>query len=167
MLAKYLLRSGVSHTVGKQSLSKTNAWRSCPQLRGITIQLPHHQGRSHLLPFFPHIHPSSSAILYANSAAWLNAYIAIVIRSWSLGYTASINPARLAPIAGARLDVNVLVVRLFLCLKGCASGVRRCALRRVKNRKRIRWKRRIVERERDRRKFGDFHRGSFFSLKTN
>lgn len=74
------------------------------------------------------------------------------------------NPARLAPMAGARLDVSDLPVLLFRCRKGRASGVRRCARSRVKNRKRMRCRRRIVDIESESRKFGLFQKGCFFPL---
>lgn len=67
------------------------------------------------------------------------------------------NPARLAPTAGANVEVNVLLVRGFRFRKGFASAVRRWDRRRVKKRKSRRWKRRIVDRDRERRRFGDFH----------
>jgi hypothetical protein len=73
------------HTLGKVSLSKTKACNNCPLVIGKSSQLPHHQGLSHPLPSFPQIQPSSSARLYANSAARLRAYIEIVTLNWSLG----------------------------------------------------------------------------------
>jgi hypothetical protein len=79
------------------------------------------------------------------------------------------NPARLAPTAGAKVEVNVLLVRGFRFRNGFASTVKRCARRRVKNRKSKRWKRRIVDSERDSRRFGDFHNdvlGFLFQLEN-
>jgi hypothetical protein len=67
-------QKAIKHTFGKQSRSKTKACNNCPHVNGKSNQLPHHQGRS----FFPQIQPSSSARLYANSAARLKVYIAIV-----------------------------------------------------------------------------------------
>lgn len=67
------------------------------------------------------------------------------------------NPARLAPTAGANVEVNVLLVRGFRFRNGLASAVNRWARRRVKKRKRRRWKRRIVDSDKDSRRFGDFH----------
>lgn len=134
-------------TSGKQSLSKTNACRSCPVAKGIIIQLPHHHG---LLPN----QPSLSNALYANSAARVAKYIAIEMRNWSPGYTPSANPAMLAPIAGARREVRVFAIRGFRWRNVAASRVRRLARRRVKKRKKRRWRRRISERARERRKLG-------------
>lgn len=68
------------------------------------------------------------------------------------------NPAKLAPTAGAYFDVNVLDVRGLRFRKGFDSSVISWARRRVKKRKSRRWKRRIVDRDRDRRKVGDFQR---------
>jgi len=132
-------------------------------VRGKSNQLPHHQGLSIPL-LWAQIHPSSSAWLYANSAALLRAYIAIVTLNCSDGYTASIKPARLAPIAGARLEVRDRPVLLFRWRNGRASGDRRCARSRVKKRKRMRWRRRIVDIDNESRKFGLFQNGNFFPL---
>ena len=62
------------NTLGKQSLSKTNACSSCPQANGINIQLPHHHG------LFLN-QPSSSNAVYANSNDLVATYIAIVNRN--------------------------------------------------------------------------------------
>ncbi len=63
-----------NYTFGKQSLSNTNACSNCPVASGIIIQLPHHHG------LFLN-QPSFSKELYANSAALVAKYIAIVNRS--------------------------------------------------------------------------------------
>lgn len=149
---------------GKQSLSKMKACTSCPDTSGMSIQLPNHQGLSHRLPFFPHIQPCSSARLYVASAAWLSTYIARDSRSCSPGYTPNIKPAKLAPTAGANRDVRVCEVRGLRRRKGCASGVSRCARRRVKNRKSRRCRRRMDDRERERRKVGERQRVVFAVL---
>lgn len=47
-------------TLGKQSLSKTKACKSCPVAKGINSQLPHHHG------LFLN-QPSPSRALYVNS----------------------------------------------------------------------------------------------------
>ena len=65
---------GRKRTLGKQSLSKTNACSNCPQAKGINIQLPHHHG------LFLN-QPSSSNALYANSNDLVATYIAIVVRN--------------------------------------------------------------------------------------
>lgn len=64
-------------------------------------------------------------------------------------------PARLAPIAGARLDVREREIRGLRRRNGAASLMSRLERRREKKRKRNRCRRRMSERERESRKFGD------------
>lgn len=73
-------------------------------------------------------------------------------------------PAKLAPTAGANRDVRVCEVRGLRRLKGCASGVRRCARSRVKKRKSRRCRRRMDDRDRESRKVGERQRVVFAVL---
>lgn len=57
-----------------------------------------------------------------------------VSRNWAAGMRPSQAPARAAPIAGARLEVNNEAVRGLRRRKGFALSVRRDARRRVKKR---------------------------------
>lgn len=65
------------------------------------------------------------------------------------------NPARLAPIAGARRDVRERETRGLRRRNGAASLMRRLERRRERKRNRSRCRRRMRERERESRKFGD------------
>lgn len=64
-------------------------------------------------------------------------------------------PARLAPIAGERLDVREREIRGLRRRNGAASLVSRLERRREKKRNSSRCRRRMSERERESRKFGD------------
>jgi hypothetical protein len=85
--------------------------------------------------------------------------MAIVIRSWSPGYTARKNPARLDPIAGVRREVKVLDIRGFRLLNGFAPLLRRVSRRRVKKRRRSLWNKSMRASEDVKRTFDDFHTG--------
>lgn len=85
--------------------------------------------------------------------------MAIDIRSWSPGYTARKNPAKLEPIAGASLEVSDFEMRGFRRRKGFASCVRRLSRRRMKKRRSNRWKSRMRDNEHVKRTLGDFHTG--------
>lgn len=97
----------------------------------MSIQLPNHHGR-------PSNQPSASRALKANSPAFVAVYIAITTLVPSFGATAKAYPAKLAPTAGARLEVNTLDTRGFLLRKGAASFVSRFKRKREKKR----WSRR-------------------------
>lgn len=56
----------------------------------------------------------------------------------------------------------MFAVRGLRSRKGAAEGSRRCVRRRVKNRKRSRYRRRMVLRESDNLRVGDLCRGTFF-----
>lgn len=74
---------------------------------------------------------------------------------WSAGDTPRKSPAVLAPTAGATLEVRARHTRGLRLRKGFASSERKLARSRVKKRNRSRWKSRIDESDKDRRKFGD------------
>lgn len=141
---------------GKHSRSKTKACRSCPQARGISIQLPTQSG----FPLFPQI-PFSSAALYANSSDRLKAYIATLIRSCDAGHTPRKSPDSAAPTAGVYREVKPRLIRGLRRRKGRAEGSSNEARRRRKKRCRRRWNSRIRDNEADMRRWDAFELAFF------
>lgn len=88
----------------------------------------------------------------------------MVILVWSAGDRPRNKPARLAPAAGAIFEVKALHILGLRRLNAFASSVRRLARNLEKKRKSMRWKKRIEDRERERRKLGERQKDFCFGL---
>ena len=77
------------------------------------------------------------------------------MRSWSPGYTARKNPAKLDPMAGANLDVKERDMRGFRRRNDLPSWLSRLSRMRRKKRRRRRWNSSMRARELLRRTLGD------------
>lgn len=99
--------------------------------------------------------------MYNISKARAPRYMAIVTRNWCLGYILRVNPARLAPIAGATREVNPRINFGYLALSWLAFSFKRRRRRRRKKRWSRRCRNNMDERDRASRKFGELNSGLF------
>lgn len=127
------------------SLSKINAWKSCAAEIGMSNQFPNHQG-------LDLNHPFSTSALNANSKLLVTVYIARVARGDSCGAIPNKNPAKLAPTAGAYLDVSSFAARGLRSRNAWASSLRRFARNRTKKRYSSRCKSRTRDNESESRR---------------
>lgn len=133
------------HTFGIVSLSKINAWKICAAEIGMSNQLPNHHG-------LDLNHPFSTSALNANSKLLVTVYIARVDLSASCGAIPNRKPAKLAPTAGAYLDVRSLAKRGLRSRNVSDLSDRKIARNRVKNRYNSRWKSRTRDKESESRR---------------